>query len=92
MAAQNDPKSGVPSIVYLHAGLEIGFAIPYAIHPGVQRRLPCTWLSKISMPLGVVTIRIGSTIAKMAKSVVSVDRLGWETLAILRRQDSIHNP
>ena len=35
--------------------------------PGVQRRLPCTWLSKISMPLGVVTIPIGSTNAKMAK-------------------------
>ena len=32
-AAQNEPKSGVPSIVYLHAGLEIGSAIPYAIHP-----------------------------------------------------------
>ena len=33
LAAQNEPKSGVLSIVYLHAGLEIGFAIPYAIHP-----------------------------------------------------------
>ena len=32
LAAQNEPKSGVPSIVYLHAGLEIGSAIPYAIH------------------------------------------------------------
>ena len=28
----NLPKSGGPSIVYLHAGLEIGSAIPYAIH------------------------------------------------------------
>ena len=36
--------------------------------PGGQRRLPCPWLSKIFMPLGVVTIQIGSTIAKMAKS------------------------
>ena len=35
--------------------------------PGVQRRLPCPWLSKISMPLGVVTIPIGSTNAKMTK-------------------------
>ena len=36
--------------------------------PGVQLRLPCPWLSKILMPLGVVTIQIGSTTAKMAKS------------------------
>ena len=35
--------------------------------PGVQQRLPCTWLSKISMLLGVVTIPIGSTNVKMAK-------------------------
>ena len=32
LAAQNEPKSGVPPMVYLHAGLEIGSAIPYAIH------------------------------------------------------------
>ena len=32
LAAQNEPKSGVPSIVYIHAGLKIGSAIPYAIH------------------------------------------------------------
>ena len=44
--------------------------------PGVQRRLPCFWRSKISMPLVVVTIQIRSTIAKIAKSVVSVNRLG----------------
>ena len=31
LAARNEPKLGVPSIVYLHAGLEIGSAIPYAI-------------------------------------------------------------
>ena len=43
---------------------------------GVQLRLPCTWLPKISMPLGVVTIQTGSTIAKMAKSAVSGDRPG----------------
>ena len=32
LAAQNEPKSGVSPMVYLHAGLEIGSAIPYAIH------------------------------------------------------------
>ena len=32
-AAQNEPKSGVSSIVYLHAGLEIGSVIPHAINP-----------------------------------------------------------
>ena len=32
LAAQNDPRSGVSSMVYLHAGLEIGSAIPYVIH------------------------------------------------------------
>ena len=31
-AAQNEPKSGVPPTVYLHASLEIRFPIPYAIH------------------------------------------------------------
>ena len=34
---------------------------------GVRQRLSCTWLPKITMPLGVVTIPIGSTNAKMAK-------------------------
>ena len=32
LAAQNEPKSGVLPMVYLHAGLEIRSAIPYAIH------------------------------------------------------------
>ena len=32
LAAQNEPKFGVPPIVYLHTGLEMGSAIPYAIH------------------------------------------------------------
>ena len=32
LAARNEPKFGVLPIVYLHAGLEIGSAIPYAIH------------------------------------------------------------
>ena len=32
LAAQNEKKSGLLPMVYLHAGLEIGFAIPYAIH------------------------------------------------------------
>ena len=31
-------------------------------------KLPCHGLTKIFMPLGVVTIQIGSTMAKMAKS------------------------
>ena len=44
------------------------------------------------MPLGVVTIQIGSTTAKMAKLNVLVDRPGWKTLAILTRQALIHNP
>ena len=32
LAAQNEPKSMVSPMVYLHAGLEIGSAFPYAIH------------------------------------------------------------
>ena len=32
LAAQNEPNSKVSLIVYLHPGLEIGSAIPYAIH------------------------------------------------------------
>ena len=32
LATQNEPKLGVFPIVYLHAGLKIGSAIPYAIH------------------------------------------------------------
>ena len=32
LAAQNEPKSRVSPMVCLHAGLEIGFAVPYAIH------------------------------------------------------------
>ena len=31
LAARNEPKFGVLPIVYLHAGLEIRSAIPYAI-------------------------------------------------------------
>ena len=37
LAAQNEPISGVPPMVYLHAGLEIRSAIPYAIHPESNR-------------------------------------------------------
>ena len=37
---------------------------------------PMPWLSKIFMPLGVVTIQTGSTIAKMAKLAVLGDRPG----------------
>ena len=43
---------------------------------GVKRRLACTWLSRISMALGVVMIQTGSTAAKMAKLVMSGDRSG----------------
>ena len=32
LAAGNEPKIGVLPIVYLHAGMEIRSAIPYAIH------------------------------------------------------------
>ena len=32
LAGRNEPKFGVLPIVYLHAGLEIRSAIPYAIH------------------------------------------------------------
>ena len=32
LAAQNEPNLGVSPMVYLHAGSEIGSAIPYAIH------------------------------------------------------------
>ena len=37
LAVRNEPKFGVLPIVYLHAGLEMGFAIPYAIHPESNR-------------------------------------------------------
>ena len=32
LAAQKEPKLRVSLMVYLHAGLEIGSAVPYAIH------------------------------------------------------------
>ena len=32
LAAQKEPKSGVSPMIYLHAGLKIRSAIPYAIH------------------------------------------------------------
>ena len=44
------------------------------------------------MALGVVMIQTGSTNAKMAKSVVSGDRRGKETLAISLHQALIHDP
>ena len=68
LATQNEPKfGGAPNII---SPRQLGDRIRHSIrHPsGVQLRLPCTWLSKISMPFGVVTIPIGSTNAKMAKS------------------------
>ena len=43
---------------------------------GVQWGLIWTWLSRITMILGVVTIQTGSTNAKMAKLAVLRDRPG----------------
>ena len=44
------------------------------------------------MGLGLVTIQTGSTNAKMAKSVILGDRSGWQTMAVLSRQASVHGP
>ena len=51
LAAQNEPKSGVSLMPYLHAGLEIGSPIPYMIHQESDRdshalgpqRSSCHW-------------------------------------------------
>ena len=51
LAAKNEPKSGVLPMVYLHASLEIGSAILYAIHQECNadshalgsQRSPCHW-------------------------------------------------
>ena len=43
------------------------------------------------MALGVVMIQTGSTIVKIAKSAVSGDRPGWETLPMSLRQALIHD-
>ena len=37
LAAQNEPESGVLPMVYLHAGSEIGSAIPYVNHQESSR-------------------------------------------------------
>ena len=60
-------NSGVLPIVCLHAGLQIGSAIPYATHGETNEDSHALGSRKIPMPLGVVTIPIGSTNAKMAK-------------------------
>ena len=67
LAARNEPKfeGALNSISPRRLGDRIRHSIRDA--PGVQRRLPCLWLSKISMPPGLVTNPIGSTNAKMAK-------------------------
>ena len=75
LATQNEPKfGGAPNSI---SPRRLGDRIRHSIRdpPGVQQRLPCPWLSKIFMPLGVVTIPIGSTNAKMAK--LSTLTLGW---------------
>ena len=66
MAAQNEPKFG--GATNSISPRRLGDRICHSIRnrPGVQQRLPCTWPSEISMPLGVVTIPIGSTNAKMS--------------------------
>ena len=67
LAARNEPKfGGAPNSI---SPRRLGDRIRHSIRnpPGDQQRLPCPWLSKICMPLGVVTIPIGSTSAKMAK-------------------------
>ena len=67
LAARNEPKSGAaPNSI---SPRRLGDRIYHSIHdpPGVQQRLPCPWLPNIFMPLGVVTIPMRSTNAKMAK-------------------------
>ena len=66
-ATKNEPKfGGAPnSISPRRLGDQMGHSIRDL--RGVQQRLPCIWLPKIFMPLGQVTIPIGSTSAKMAK-------------------------
>ena len=66
----------VSPMVYLNAGLEMGFAMPYAIHWESYRDSHVLGPQRISMALGVVMIQTGSTNAKMAKLVVSVDLPG----------------
>ena len=68
-ATQNEPKFGAaPNSI---SPRRLGDRIRHYIRdpPGIEQRLPCTCLPKIFMPLGVVTIPIGSTSAKMAKIV-----------------------
>ena len=68
LAARNEPEfGGAPNNIPPSL---LGDQICHSIRnpPGVQQRLPCFWFPKISMPPGVVTIQIGSTNAKMAKS------------------------
>ena len=57
-------------MVYLHAGSEIGSAVPYTIHRESNGDSHALGSLKISMPLSVVTIPIGSTNAKMAKLAI----------------------
>ena len=63
-------------MVYLHAGSGDQIHRSVCNPLGVQQGLTRTWLSKTSMTLGMVTIHIRSTTAKMAKSAISGDRPG----------------
>ena len=52
LATQNEPKlGGAPNSI---SPRRLGDRIHHSVRhqPGVQQRLPCPWLSKISMPLG----------------------------------------
>ena len=64
LATQNEPKfGGAPNSI---SPRRLGHRICHSIRdpPGVQRRLPCPWLSKISMPPGVVTSQLGPRMQK----------------------------
>ena len=67
LAAQNEPKFGGAPNSTSPRRLEDRIRHSIRDPTRVQRRLPCPWLSKIPMPLGVVTIPIGSITAKVAK-------------------------
>ena len=63
-------------MVYLHAGLEIGSAVPDAIHSESNEDSHVLGFQRFSMGPGVVTIPTGSTDGKMAKLAVLGDRPG----------------
>ena len=76
LAAQNEPKSKVSLIVYLHAGLEIEFAIPHAIRRESNRESHALGPQRSPCHMAWSQSKFGTTIAKMAKSAVAGDRPG----------------